>query len=288
MTFRPVSNFERKLLPIQVIIGCFRHKGTTVGGIITMRVWGTLTGTVFALALAVGTAQAQTRPGIRPFVKTPEGCSYSEPVETENLYTFTRTQIQALAFAQAGEGGGLRALAGGEALFEQMAKTMTDLRQAQIDDTCAGFILSPYADSKNKSIATTAKYLAFAYGELGKMTNEMMGIAMRASMQRKSGGASTRSQLSDLRGRRQEILKNMADALNLSLSLLVDQSHTDAEGKPDRLILTHTQKISLLDYLHSRFPTLSYEKATGYSDFITQAALIESFLNLGTDSVTQK
>jgi hypothetical protein len=243
---------------------------------------------ILALAMSAGMAHAQTRPGIRPFVKTPEGCSYSEPIETENLYTFTRTQIQALAFAQAGESASLRALAGGASLYEQMAKTMTDLRKAQIDDTCAGFLLSPYAGSKNQSIATTAKYLAFAYGELGKMTNEMLGITIRASMLRNTGGAFSRSQLSDLKRRRQEILKNMTDALNLSLSLLVDQSHKDAQGKPDRLILTHTEKISLLDYLHSQFPTLSYEKAVGYSDFATQAALIESFLNLGTDSITQK
>ena len=233
-------------------------------------------------------AFSQVRPGIHTFVTPPEGCSYSEQVETENVYSFTRAQIQALSFARAGERASLRALAGGDALVDQLAKTIADLRQAQIEVTCAGFILSPYAGSKNESIATAAKYLSFAYEELGKMSNEMLGITMQASMQRKVGG-STRVQLSDLRDRRQEIMRNMTDALNVSLSLLVDRSHTDSEGKPDRLILTREQRISLRDYLHSQFPTLSDEKpAEPSDDFIKQAALIRSYLNLGTVTAIPK
>ncbi len=240
------------------------------------------------LLMSAGEAFSQQRPGGRMFVTPPEGCSVSDPVETENLYSFTMAQIQALSFAHVGERVSLRALAGVDGLIEQMPKTMADLRQAQIDDTCAGFILSPYTNSKNETVATAAKYLAFAYDELGKMTNEMLGITMQASVHGKSAGVSTRSQLSELKGKRQEILQNMTDALNLSLSLLVDRSHTDPEGKSDRLILTHAQKISLMDYLRSEFPTLSYEKAIGHSDFVKQAALIESYLNLETVPITSK
>ncbi len=237
------------------------------------------------LAVSAGEAFPQQRPGIRMFVTPPEGCSVADPVETENLYTLTMAEIRALSFAQSGERASSQALAGGDAVIGQMPKTMGDLRQARIKDTCAGFILSPYESSKNETIATASKYLAFAYDELGKMTNEMLGITMQASMRRK-GGTTARAQLSDLRNRRQEIVRNMTDALNVSLSLLVDRSHTDAEGKADRLILTHAQKMSLIDYLHSQFPSLSYEKAIGGSDFIKQAALIESFLNLGTVPLT--
>ncbi len=232
-------------------------------------------------------AFSQQRPGIRPFISAPEGCSYSEPIDTENVYSFTKSQIQALSFGRAGDRASLRALAGGDALIQQLARTIADLRQAQIEDTCAGLVLSPYTNSKIESIATSAKYLSFAYDELGKMTNDMLGVTMQASMQ-KSGGAS-RSQLSELRGRRQEILQNMTDALTVSLSLLVDQNHKDPEGKPDRLILTHAQRISLLDYLQLQFPTLSDEKSTAASDdFLKQAALVQSYLKLGAVTAIPK
>ncbi len=243
-----------------------------------------------AVVMSAGEAFSQQRPGIRPFVTPLEGCSVSDPVETENLYSFTMAQIQALSFARAGERATHGALAGGNSLIEQMPKTMADLRQAQIEDTCAGFVLTPYAGSKNENIATAAKYLAFAYDELGKMTNEMLGITMQSSLR---GSVSTRPQLLKLKDKRQEIIQNMNEALNLSLSLLIDQKHTDAQGRPDRLILTHEQKISLTDYLHSRFPTLSDETSIGHSDdFIKQAALIQSFLSgnytLGTVTATPK
>ncbi|HYK90201.1 MAG TPA: hypothetical protein VE398_15605 [Acidobacteriota bacterium] len=231
----------------------------------------------FVIAISAGTVCAQQRPGIRPFVTPPEGCSYSGSPETENLYSFTMAQIQALSFARAGERASLSALAGGDVLTGQIAKTIADLRQAQIQDTCAGFILSPYSNSKNENVATAAKYLAYAYDQLGKMTNEMLGIAMQASMQSRSWAPT--AQLSELKQKRQGIIQNMTDALNLSLSLLLDQNHTDPEGKPDLLILTRDQRTSLMDFLRLKFPTLSDEKGSGHSDdFIKQAAVIQSFL----------
>ncbi len=236
---------------------------------------------------------AQQRPGIHPFVKTPEGCSYSEPIETNSLYSLTKTEIQALSLARAGAHASFRALAAGrEAAIKEMPKTMTVLRQERIGLTCAGFVLSPFTNSKNETAATVAKYLVFAYEELGKMTDEMLGITLRESLSTHDPAA-IRLQLSDLERRRHETLQNMTDALNLSLSLLLAQDHADPGGEQDRLILTHGQKMSLVDYLHNQFPSLSDRKSAEQSDdFIKQAAVIDSFLagdhNSGVVSTTQK
>ncbi len=245
-------------------------------------------------AIPARVACAQQRPGIHPFVKTPEACSYSGPIETENLYSLIRTEIQAVSLARAGARASFRALAAGrEAAIKEMSKTMTDLRQERIGLTCAGFVLSPFTSSKNETAATAAKYLVFAYEELGKMTDEMLGITLRESLSTHDPAA-IRLQLSDLERRRHETLQNMTDALNLSLSLLLAQDNADPGGeREDGLILTHAQKMSLEDYLHSQFPSLSERKSVDQSDdFIKQATVIESFLasahNSGMVTTTPK
>jgi len=54
---------------------------------------------------------------------------------------------------------------------------------------------------------------------------------------------------------------------------------TDSEVNPDHMILTKSQRDSLLDYLRSKFPSLATEKETAQSgDFVQQAILIRSFL----------
>jgi len=55
------------------------------------------------LSLVPGTgggAFAQQRPGIRPFVATPEGCYLTEPAEPESLFAFTKIELQALWMAR--------------------------------------------------------------------------------------------------------------------------------------------------------------------------------------------
>ena len=238
----------------------------------------------YALVAPGRIALAQQRPGIRAIVTPPEGCSVSELAQPEDLYSFIMAEIQALSFARAGERASRWALAGGNDPVDQMAKTMTDLRQAQIEDTCAGFVLSPYTGSKNQNVATASRYLAFAYEELGKMTNDMLGITMQSSIHRNAGN-STRYQLSELKKKRDEIIRNMNDAVNVSLSLLLDPSHRDQDGKPDLLILTRAQRIALMDYLHSQFPSLADKKIVEPSDdFTKQAALIQSFMAGNYDS----
>ncbi len=115
------------------------------------------------------------------------------------------------------------------------------------------------------------------------MTDEMLGITLQSSLS-KNNRASAMVRLSDWKARRQEILRNMTDALNVSLSLLLDQSHADANGKPDRLVIAREQKVSLLNYLRSEFPSLWDENRVSDSDddFTRQAALIRSFLD-GSD-----
>ena len=230
----------------------------------------TLASVGIALAMMAGRAFCQERPGIRPFVKPPEGCSISDTVDADNLFSFTMAEVQALSLAEAGESERLQLPLDEQARVQQMAKTMTRLREERIGYTCAGFLLAPFTASKIESAATAAKYMVFAFDELGKMTNEMLGAMMQSAM--RSGSA--QHQLSELKDKRQGILRNMTDALNVSLSLLVDQSHTNSEGKHD-LLLTRTQKSSILDFIRSHFPSRSYTQ----DDFTKQAALIQSFLS---------
>jgi hypothetical protein len=79
--------------------------------------------------------------------------------------------------------------------------------------------------------------------------------------------------------KRQGIFQGMTDAINLSLSLLIDGDHPNAEGKPDHLILDKEEIIDLLDYLHTRFPALEDSRRVERpGEFAKQAALIQAFL----------
>ncbi len=231
------------------------------------------------LAIRMEAGHAQTRPGIRPFIKPPEGCYVADAVDTADMYSFLKVQIQALSFAQSGEQANIQMLqTRGGAPFSEVDKTIAGLRQELIENTCASFVVSDFKDSAIPEIATIAKSLAYDYDELGKMSNEMLGINLQKSLQ-KVNGPSPQRQLSDLLGRRQGILNYMVDALNLSLGLLIDLDRTNAEGKPDHLILSHEQMNTLLEYLYSRFPSLKDNQGVAPSgDFTRQAASIQAFL----------
>ncbi len=219
---------------------------------------------------------AQQRPGIRAQVTPPEGCSITSSVDTEDMFSFTYAQIKALGFAQAGDRASHKTSASGSGTLLSETPDFVGLRQERIYNTCAGFVLSPYTSSKDEGVATVAKYMVFAFEELGKMSDEMLGISMRAGFPDNNAGPTARLQLSDWSGRRQKILRNMTDAVNLSLSLLI---RTNAEGQPTNMILTHEQRNSLLGFLDFKFPSLGdREKVEHSGDFVKQAALIRSFL----------
>ncbi len=229
------------------------------------------------LIIPAGQAVAQQRPGIRAQINAPEGCGISGQVDTEDMFYFIRTQIQSLSFARAGERASFQTSAAGEGTPLSQVPNFVGLRQERIDNTCASFLLSPYTASKIEGVATVAKYLVFAYDQLAKMSDEMLGIALREGLT--NGAESTRVELSNWSSRREEILKNMTDAVNLSLSLLI---RTDADGKPSGIILGPEERHSLLAYLNSLFPVGENTGAIGYSeDFTKQAALIRSFLSGG-------
>ncbi len=232
----------------------------------------TLTVVIFVLLAPARQAVAQQRPGIRAQIIAPEGCSISDPVDTENVFNFIATQIQALSFARAGERARLHSFQAGMGTPNSQVPNFVGLREERIDNTCAGFILSPYSGSKIVGVATAAKTLVSGYQELAKMPDEMLGIALREAYPAGSGSP-TRA---DLSNRRQEILRRISDAVNSSLLLLI---HTDAEGKPSDL-LGPEERHSLLTFLDSRFPVRG---AVGYSgDFFSeQAGLIRSFLSGG-------
>jgi hypothetical protein len=237
----------------------------------------------FILAIHAGAAHGQQRPGIRPNVNPPEDCYVSDPVEPENIYSFLRVQILALSLAQRGE----RANAGmletkGGAPVDEIAKTMAGLRKERIENICASFVVSYYTGSKIPTMAAIAGSLAKDYGELGDMSNQMLAISLQKSLG-KTIATAPRLQLSRLLDKRREILGKMEDALNQSLALLIDDNRTNAEGKPDHLILRNAELKELLKYLYARFPTLqdSHESGGPSGDFIKQAASIQAFLNSG-------
>ncbi len=253
-------------------------EGQSVGGF-AMKVLRVLTIFVlvaYVLMTPAGQAVAQQRPGIRAQINAPEGCSIEGKVDTEDMFSFISSQIQALSFARAGERASFQtSAAGGDAPFSQVPN-FVGLRQERIDNTCASFILSPYTSSKTQSMATVAKYLVFAYDQLAQMSDEMLGITLRESFPNDIG-LSARVELSDWSARRQEILKNMTDAVNLSLSLLI---RTNADGQPGNMILTQEQRNSLLDFLNLKFPSLGErDKVAPSGDFVKQATLIRSFLS---------
>ncbi len=245
-----------------------------------LRVWQVFVLLLAACVLITPAAQAvaQTRPGINAQITAPEGCSISDPVDTENMFTFTMAQIHALSFAREGERASLQTRPAGGGSQSSLVPNFVGLRQERIDTTCAGFLLTPYTNSKIESMATVAKYLVFAYQELSKMSDEMLGINLRSAYP-SSTGPSERIELAKWSGKRQEILNNMTDALNVSLSLLI---RPGGEGQPGILILTPEERRSLLDYLDSQFPATAGQGATGRAgDFAKQAALIRSFLRNG-------
>ncbi len=234
------------------------------------------------LAIQTGAGYAQTRPGIRPFVKPPEGCYVPDLVDTGDIYSFLKAQIQALSLAHSGEQANIKMLeTKGGASSGEVDKTIAGLREELIENTCASFVVSDFKDSDDSDIATIAKSLADDYDKLGKMSNEMLGINLQKSLQNMNWPSPQR-QLSDLMKRRQAILRNIADVLNTSLGLLVDNVRTNAEGKPDHLILSHEQMKDLLDDLHIRFPSLKNSQGTApLGDFTRQAASIQAFLTGG-------
>ncbi len=258
-----------------------RTAGVYVEGSFAMRLFRAFTActlflVVHLLLISAGQAVAQQRPGIRAQIIAPEGCSISDPVDTENLFNFIATQVQALSFAQAGERASRQTSPAGQGAPPSQVPNFVGLRENRIDNTCASFILSPYSNSKIEGVAAAAKYLVIAYQDLANMSDEMLGISLRQGLLNNPG--STLFQISDLDSRRQEILKNMTVAMNLSLLLL---NRTDAEGKPD-MILSAEERHSLLDYLNSKFPLKEDAGTIGPSgDFVKQAALIRSFLNGG-------
>ena len=233
-------------------------------------------------ALPAGTIYAQERPGIRPFVKPPEDCYVSDLVEPENIYSFLRVQILALSLAQKGERANSKMLStNGGAPLSEIDQTIAGLREERIENTCASFVVSYYVDSKNPTMATVAKFLAYAYTQFGDMSNEMLGINLQRT-NRKAVGPSPQRQLSALLQRRQEILKGMMDALNLSLDLLVDDNRADEKGEPDHLILRNSDIKDLFEYLYARFPALKDRHGTELpGDFAKQAASIQAFLASG-------
>lgn len=232
------------------------------------------------LAIQVGTGRAQTRPGIHPFVTPPEGCYVSDAVQPEDVYSFLRVQILALSLAHRGERANSAMLeTTGGASYEKIDKTIAGLREELTENTCASFVVSYYIGSKDSNIDTIAKVLASAYDDFGKMSNEMLGISLQESLRDVNR---SQRQLSILLEKRQATLRDMKDALNLTLGLLIDYGHTNTEGKPDHLILSRAQIRGLLDFLYARFPALKDSQgATASGDFAKQAALIKVFLSSG-------
>lgn len=235
---------------------------------------------VIMYAFTAGRAFSQTRPGINALVKTPEGCSYSDPINTNDLYSFMQAQIQALALAQKGESGTLYTAASDHSTGAP-ADRFASLREERIGTTCAGFILSPYTKSDNRKAAAVADKLVAAYGELQKMTDERLGLEMQKSVQ-SSFGTPVRARLEELKNRRQGVIRNLNGALSDFFLLLIDEEQTGADGKPGRIVLTHEQRTSLRNFLQSQFPSLLVSDKNGTQpsdDFTRQAALIRSFLS---------
>jgi hypothetical protein len=221
---------------------------------------------------------AQQRPGIRTFVTPPAGCSVIEPVERESLYSFIRAQVQALSLADVGDRADRGILsATSRPLVDRMAEVLAGLRLERIEDTCASFVISPYIDSRNEKMTTAARLLVLLYDDLGKMTDETLKIALQSTLQRRVG--ENTQTLPELHNQRQGNLGRIGQVLEISLSLLIDESRTDSQGKPDHMILSQEQKDELMDFLHSQFPELKGGQVGKYSgDFVKQAALVEAFL----------
>ncbi len=245
---------------------------------------------IYILLIQAGETAAQDRSTLQ-VTTPPDGCVVYGTAEPEDLYSFTRDQIQALGLAHAGELANARVLTSVKTLppVQQVDKTVLGLKEERKGNTCAAFILGDYTGSKNETIATAAKLLVLSYQELGTMSNEMLGIVLQGATWKGAGG-SIPDQLAHWKSKRQEILRGMTYALQASLSLLVEQSSGSAAGEAaDRLVLSNPQRIAILDYLHSRFPALTHEGLSeASSDFTKQAALIQSFLTSKNQTVEVK
>ncbi len=241
----------------------------------------TLSVVIIVLLTPARQAVAQQRPGIRAQINAPEGCSISDPVDTEDTFNFIKTQIQALSFARKGERAGLETSPAAGSNPNSVVPNFVGLREARIDNTCAGFILSPYTTSKIKGVATAAKSLVSAYQELANMSDELLGITLRETVSANS--VSALGQASDWSRRRQVILKKMNDTVNQSLSQL---TRTNEEGKASETTLSPGDRHSLLVYLNSKFPVGNPEAIGNSVDFVKQAALIRSYLSGGYKQTT--
>lgn len=239
-----------------------------------------LTLLVFTLQGSSGQGFAQVRPGIQPVVNVPDGCSIQDPVDTESLYSFIKVQIQALSFARDGERANREMLTASDGPpVQRIPKVLAGLRQERVEDTCAGFVISSYTGSRNEAVSAVAKVLAFAYDDLAKMTNEMLKLTLEDS-RKKTPDILTAKALSELKNKRQALLKSITEGLNISLSLLVDQSRKDPDGQPDHIILSREERDGLLDYLHAQFPNMVNQREGGRpGDFVEQAVLVQSFLS---------
>jgi hypothetical protein len=234
------------------------------------------------LAIHVGTAYAQQRQGVRPIVNAPEGCYVVEPVDPDNLYFFMRAQIQALSLARKGERANSKMLeTKGGAPAVEADQAIIGLREERIRNTCSSFIVSYYVSSNNPAIAESARLLTRGYDDLGKMSDQMLGINLQKFI-KKAIGSSPQRQLSTLMDKRQETINTMAAALIYTLKMFIDESRTNAEGKPDHLLFDKDAVAALLEYLRDRFPELKNNKGVKpASEFLKEAALIELFLTSG-------
>ncbi len=227
-------------------------------------------------------AWAQQRPGIRPFVKPPEDCYLLDPAEPENPYAFLRAEIQTLSLAQRGEQANARMLkTPGGASLDDMDKAINGLREERIENTCASFVISYYNHSKDPAIAAIAGDLISSYNALGKMSDELLGIHLQKTI-RKINGPSPQKQFADLMAKRQALLRSVANQINLSLGMLVDDNRANEQGEFDHLILRKVEIRNLTNYLYTQFPSLKDSPRTLPSgDFGRLAANIRDFLARG-------
>ncbi len=244
--------------------------GITVAGVF---IWA-----VCFLSIASREASAQHR--VTPGVATPpDGCLVHGFAKREDLFSFTRDEIQSLSIAYTGaQANSLVLTSNGQPPAQEIAKSMAGLREELKGNACAAFVISDYSTSTNETTSNVAKFLVFAYTQLGQLSNEMLQIVMRGSL----SGRGRNSQWEELvrwNKKRQEILGQISDALNVSMSSLIDESRTNPDGKHDHLLFSLQQRDALLKYLYTHFPSLADEKKVEHSEpFVDQASLIKSFL----------
>ena len=162
--------------------------------------------------------------------------------------------------------------------IDKMARLLAGLRKERINNSCAGFVISPYAQSRNEYIASSAGFLVHAYEELGKMTDQMLQLTLAETMLQKAG-TSSEAEFAHLKNRRRELVGYMGVALDVSLSLLLD-ARLDFNGEHNHMVITAAQRDELLKYLYSQFPALKKKTTDAISgDFAPQVVRIQSFLS---------